>query len=174
MNEQVNAAAWAGIPCAVFSKDRIYRYSLLRSDRTNAPLIKRACFIMLNPSTADEVKNDPTVERCWRRTLRMNFTEMEVVNLFALRSTDPDALKRVHDPVGPLNDDWIVAAGRRADITICAWGSNHSEIGGRCYAVVKLLKAAGVKLAALKLNRDGHPAHPLYLSYKLPPRSWEG
>lgn len=104
---------------AAFSGNREYRYRLWRTwDSATLP----ALFILLNPSTADETKNDPTVERCERRARTMGFGGLVVANLFALRSTDPKALYSHPDPVGEINDLAILSAAVNAGIIICGWG----------------------------------------------------
>jgi len=99
---------------ATFSDCRTYRYSLTR--RWGDGEIQT--WLMLNPSTADEVKNDPTVERCQRRAQQSGFGALEVVNIFALRSTDPSALYVDGiDPIGPDNDQYILDAAARSGQT---------------------------------------------------------
>lgn len=153
---------------AWFSKCGTYRYWLMRDSGVN---LKTLTFIMLNPSTADEITNDPTVERCWRRALTLGYARLEVLNIFALRSTDPNALYAHADPVGEDNDGCLVTRAKQSDLVVCAWGE-HGAYRGRGHAVRKMLEAAGVKLHALKINASGHPAHPLYLPYALQPREW--
>lgn len=152
---------------AEFSSCRNYRYELWRVWGENPP----AVFLMLNPSTADETKNDPTVERCERRARTMGFGGVSVVNIFALRSTDPTALYKHPDPVGPLNDEAILKWVSNAGIVVCAWGG-HGHLHGRGQAVQKLLKNAGVVAHYLKLNKDGTPKHPLYVGYDIAPTPW--
>lgn len=94
-----------------------------------------------------------------------------MLNIFALRSTDPRALYSHPDPVGPENDHAILAAAREADLVICAWGS-HGKFGGRGRAVAKMLEAAGATLHRLAVTKDGQPAHPLYLRSDLTPASF--
>jgi hypothetical protein len=161
---------------AAFSIDRQYRFALRRRFG-DGPTLN---FLMLNPSTADELTNDATVERCQRRAESGGFGELAVTNLFAYRSTDPWGLRDLTtsgvDPIHPLNDTYIDAAAQRADVVVCAWGSHafiRKLLADRVTAVVSRLRAAGVKLHALKLNEDGMPAHPLYLSYELKPFLWE-
>lgn len=105
---------------AAFSPCRKYRYQLWRQwDRSSLS----AVFVMLNPSTADETENDPTVERCERRARAMGFGGVRVANIFALMSTDPAALRGHRDPVGPDNDAAILQSVAGAGIVICAWGA---------------------------------------------------
>lgn len=157
---------------AVFSPCRTYRYELSRIwDAATRPL----CFIMLNPSTADETRNDPTVERCERRARGMKYGGLLVVNIFALRSTDPRALRGHPDPVGPGNDAAIYSAAERAGRVICAWGT-HGRLGGRDWCVMTLLRDMGVipyRLGAA--TKDGSPRHPLYVGYDVRPVAfrWE-
>lgn len=145
---------------ATFSPCTRYRYTLTR---TWDPTRPRLVFLMLNPSTADALANDPTVERCHRRALRMGFGGVGVVNLFAFRSTDPDALYSEPDPVGPDNDAAILAMCLDAGQVIVAWGT-HGNYQGRAASVLRALADAGIRLHALAINADGTPKHPLYVS----------
>src|SRR5579863_4206198 len=148
---------------AEFSGQRTWRYDLWRIWNWGDPI---ATFICLNPSTADEDANDPTVERLERRARMWGYGGVRVLNIFSYRSTDPEALLTLPDPlyaVGPLNDQRILARAKEAAImVICAWGG-HKSAKVRGPQVENMLRAAGVKLHALKLNADGSPQHPLYL-----------
>jgi hypothetical protein len=154
---------WTGE--AVFSKCGRFRYSLLRrwNDAKGARLIN---FIMLNPSTADATKNDPTVERCCKRAQALGYDRLIVTNVFALRSTDPAALYAAADAVGPSNDATIREVAEKADVVVCAWG-NHGVHLGRGDAVNKLLiSKAKKKIYRLgALTQENQPRHPLYVSY---------
>lgn len=152
---------------AVFSECRLYRYRLWRTWSKQPP----AVFVMLNPSTADEIENDPTVERCERRARTMGFGGLRVANIFALRSTDPQALYGHQDPIGPQNDDAILESVDGAGIVVCAWGG-HGNLNKRGEAVLQLLRTAGVAPHYLKLNLDGTPQHPLYVWYAVMPKPW--
>jgi hypothetical protein len=123
---------------------------------------------MLNPSTADETADDPTVARCTRRARLWGYGGLIVTNLFAYRATDPAGLRSAPDPVGPEGDTAIVAAARDAALVVCAWG-NHGAYRGRATAVLALLDGLGVSPHHLALTRRGEPAHPLYLRYGLAP-----
>lgn len=123
---------------------------------------------MLNPSTADETVNDPTVERCERRARAMGFGRLDIINLFALRSTDPGGLYVYPDPVGAENDAAILAACSEAKAVVCAWGE-HGKFGNRSSSVRKMLAAAGVVPLALLVNQSGEPKHPLYVAYTIQP-----
>ena len=145
---------------AILSSCGAYRYLLQRS--WNARL-QAVCFIMLNPSTADACVDDPTIRRCLGFAERLGFGQLEVVNLFALRATDPRKLKSHQDPIGPENDEQIVTAARVCDTTICAWGA-HGAYKNRDQQVFALLRTNGIRPHALRINKDRRPAHPLYLS----------
>ena len=149
-----------GVGTATFSTNRQYRYRL---SRIFAERPGRVCFLMLNPSTADAATTDPTVERCLRFARSWGAGEVEVVNLFALRSTDPQALYHHADPVGPGNDDAIAAAAACATTVVAAWGV-HGALHGWGEAVAAALRAAGVRLMALGQTKEGPPRHPLYLA----------
>jgi hypothetical protein len=126
---------------------------------------------MLNPSTADEMKLDPSCTRARLYAERWGFGALIVTNLFGWRATDPGDMKAVPDPVGRGNDAAILAAARAAGVVVCAWG-NHGLHLGRSACVVGSLRTAGVALHALRINGCGEPAHPLYLPATLRPRAY--
>ncbi len=126
---------------------------------------------MLNPSTADETRLDPTCTRARDYAERWGYGALIVTNVFAWRATDPQQMKAARDPVGPANDSAIVRAACEAALVVCAWG-NHAAYRERSARVLDLLGAAGVALHALRVNGSGEPAHPLYLSGALRPRRW--
>ena len=153
---------------AVYSDCERYRYSLTRIWARSGP---RALFVMLNPSTATEVQNDPTVERCERRARALGYGGFRVANIFAWRDTDPRAMRAAADPVGPGNDAAIAEGAEWADRIIAAWGTHGAHLD-RGHAVETLLRAAGRPLFHLGLTRDGHPRHPLYIAYARAPEPW--
>jgi hypothetical protein len=152
---------------AVYSACGAYRYLLVRRWGTGGTVN----FVMLNPSTADECRNDPTVERCERRARLMGFGAFTVTNIFAWRATDPAALHSVADPTGPSNDAVLVETAREALCVIAAWGV-HGALLGRGAEVAAMLDAKGITLNHLGLSRHGHPRHPLYLPYTAVPKPW--
>src|SRR6185369_13620600 len=153
---------------ATFSSCRRWRYLLWRRWDEKKPV---ANFLMLNPSTADEVKLDPTCSRARDYAERWGYGALIVTNVFGWRATDPDDMKAAKDPVGPGNDDAIVNAAKESALVVCAWG-NHGAFLDRSRQIRKLL--VGVKLHSLRVNANGEPAHPLYLPGKLRPTAWEG
>ncbi len=153
---------------AIYSPCERYRYVLTR---TWDDVAKRALFVMLNPSTATEVQNDPTVERCERRARALGFGAFRVCNIFAWRDTDPKAMRAAAEPIGPENDQAITDGCAWADTIICAWGS-HGEHLNRGPAVETLMRATGRPLFHLGLTKAGHPKHPLYLAYTTQPVPW--
>ena len=157
---------------AVYSPCEKYRYQLTR---TWDPAGTRALFIMLNPSTATEVQNDPTVERCERRARTLGFGAFRVTNIFAWRDTDPKLMRAADDPVGPANDETIRESAvkwiRDGDRIICAWGA-HGDHLGRGKAVEAILREVGKPLYSLGLTKAGHPKHPLYIGYDRQPDLW--
>ena len=153
---------------AVYSACERYRYRL---ERVWAPGAKTVLFVMLNPSTATEVQNDPTVERCERRARALGFGGFAVVNIFAYRATDPKVMRAAADPVGPGNDAAILALAGAADRVVCGWGTHGAHLG-RGAAVEALLRGQGAALFHLGLTQAGAPKHPLYISYAAQPEPW--
>ena len=147
---------------AVFSPDRRHRYLLRRRVGSSDQVL---VFIMLNPSIADEVRNDPTVTRCMGFARQWGFGWLEVVNIFALRATDPKELKLCDDSVGVDNDQHIREAILRSGRGVCAWG-NHGQYLGRSRQVLDMLRPLGKTLLCLGMNKTGEPKHPLYLAAK--------
>jgi hypothetical protein len=151
---------------ADYSPCNKYRYLLRRFILVNFVTMKRwrkpILFIMLNPSTATEFKNDPTVRRCASFAAREGATELYVVNLFALRSTDPKGLNKYKDPIGPENDkkleEMILHVQNEGGEVVAAWGSNPiaKERGS------ELVKKFGPFLC-LGTTKNGSPRHPLYV-----------
>lgn len=154
---------------ATFSRCREYRYHLWRVWDSALPL---CTFIMLNPSSADEAKNDPTVERCERRARGWGYGGLMVGNIFALRSTDPRALYAHPAPIGQDNDAALCRAAERSALVVCAWGT-HGAHQGRGRSVAAML-ARCRPLSALVVTASGHPGHPLYLPYTAQPFLWPG
>lgn len=151
---------------AVISSCGTYRYLLQRWWNQK---LENVLFIMLNPSKADATTPDPTMTRCVGFAQDLGFGSLEIVNLFAFRSTDPRELRRTFDPVGPDNDEYIRDAVRVAHMVICAWGTK-SPIPHRAPYVLNLLKTMNVQPQALRVTKGGHPAHPLYLPAGLTPK----
>lgn len=145
---------------AVFDASGQYRYRLWRTWDSDALPVT---FILLNPSTADANRDDPTLRRCLGFARAWGYGGVEVVNLFAWRATDPAALRRCADPVGPDNDAAILAAVQGAGLVVSAWG-NGGALHDRAAAVLRLLDGAplAAPLACLGLTRAAHPRHPLY------------
>lgn len=152
---------------AVFSADRRYRWQLTRI-RSLERFIR--VWILLNPSTADETKDDPTVFRCIQRDIGDGFDGTVVLNIFAWRSTDPMELYKVADPIGYANNEYIRAVSKhpRVGQVVCGWG-NHGYHMDRGSKVLTMLRAEGVLPHVLKVTKLKQPWHPLYLPYSLQP-----
>lgn len=155
---------------ADFSPCRKYRYTLWRTwlePLVAQHTIRYVNFICLNPSTADEIQDDPTIRRCVRFAKDWGYEAMCVTNLFAYRATDPREMKGQSNPVGDENDKWLCRIARDADEVIAAWGS-HGQFLGRSEEVMKFLP---VRPKYLRMGAK-EPWHPLYLPARLEPISW--
>ena len=138
---------------------RRYRYVLTREFGGNSTCL----FIMLNPSTADADRDDPTIRRCIGFAKREGFGRLEVVNLYAFRSTSPSTLFTAPDPVGPDNNCEIWEALERADMVIAAWGNNASGDADQVGEVMALIERSGRPVKCFGRTGWGQPRHPLYL-----------
>lgn len=147
---------------AIISDCGKYRYRLAREIVPAGE--GSCCFIMLNPSTADADKDDPTIRRCIRYARDLGYARLEVVNLFAYRATSPETLYALsrRDAIGPGNDLHMLDSCGPAKIVICAWG-NHGRLHDRGAEVLLSLRRQGLRPMALKIGKLGHPGHPLYL-----------
>lgn len=167
---------------ADISADGVYRYTLTRVWNVSQPL---AMFVMLNPSTADAELDDPTIRRCKSFAAREGCGGLVVVNLFALRATDPAELKRHPDPVGPDNVAYLTQAlSRNPAVVIAAWGA-HRFAAAQARAVstslARQLANRRMQLKCLGTTKSGHPRHPLYvrgtaplITYRPPARPQKG
>lgn len=162
---------------AVFSACGDYRYLLTRrlsdphcNDDSPNEHGKLATFIMLNPSTADATRNDPTIRKCIGFARRWQCDTLQVLNLFAVRATLPHDMKRATDPVGPENLHWFAHALTPSTTTthliICAWGV-HGAHRGQDRAILRWLNEQDIVPLALGLTQGGHPRHPLYVPYSV-------
>lgn len=125
-------------------------------------------FIGLNPSTADEFQDDPTIRRCINFAKSWGYGAFCMTNIFAWRDTDPEGMKKVEAPIGVENCKHILSVAKDAGIVIAAWGKHGSHMG-RGKRIIEIFDIAGIKLHCLKKNDDGSPAHPLYLKSTLTP-----
>jgi hypothetical protein len=148
---------------AIFSPCRKYRYILWRCWQEDWET-NYCMFVGLNPSTADETQDDPTIRRCINFAKSWGYSGLCMTNLFAFRATNPKVMKSVADPIGPENDKYLIDYSSKAGVVIAAWG-NHGTHGGRYLEASKLL----FNLHCLKLTKTGMPSHPLYLPQALKP-----
>ena len=141
---------------ANFSRCRTYRYALRRQWNPRGPIV---LFVGLNPSTADETADDPTIRRCVGFARDWGFSAMVMANLFAYRATDPRDLRVTHDPIGPRNNWWLASLPNQVDLVVAAWGI-HGTLLDRDETVLRSLD----RVCCLGRTKAGHPRHPLYLS----------
>jgi hypothetical protein len=148
----------------IFSDDRTFRYVLTRSWNLNAPSVM---FIGLNPSTADESKDDPTIRRCVGFAKAWGYGHLIMTNLFAIRSPHPQILKTVEDPIGPDNDYYLQTMAQRAAGIVAAWGIHgaYLERGAHIHHLIPHLWVFG-------FTQNGQPGHPLYMPKNSPLKDW--
>lgn len=162
---------------AIISPCGKYRYKL---DRNVSPMVfeenaPRIVWIMVNPSIADAIQDDPTIRKVRGFTLRMGGTAFTVGNLFSYRATDVRELKTASHPTGPDDDFWLHQIIAMSDKVIVAWGPMAKlpkHLRGRYEQVVKIARREGKKLYCLGTAKDGHPLHPLMQPYSVEIREW--
>jgi hypothetical protein len=148
---------------ACISRCGTYRYALWRRWAAGPQVL----FVMLNPSTADKERDDPTIRRCIGFAGRWGYGAVAVGNLFAFRTPSPRLLRRAPHPVGRANDQWLERLAAQSSRAIAAWGNDGAFLG-RDAQVRELLGP----LYALALTRQGQPRHPLYLPSRAAPVPW--
>ena len=135
-----------------------YRYHLWREWDASLPSM---LLLMLNPSIADDEQDDRTITKSMAIARFQGCGRLDVGNLGALRSTDPQGLLTAPDPIGPENDFYLAQMLQSAKLLICAWGTKSQFLPGRVDAVAQLIAEAGVKPMALRLTSGGFPSHPM-------------
>lgn len=155
---------------ATFSDCKKYRFTLLRIWDESLPLI---LFVMMNPSTADENVNDPTVAKCMRYARKWGYGGLYIGNVCAYRATDKKALLDILDPVGAINILSVMDMAKKADLTIIAHGQLPNRLQFHADNMCDKLRESEIKLHVLKLSKDGIPCHPLFLSEQLIPEAWQ-
>lgn len=149
---------------ATLSNDRKYRFELHRIFDTSKPLV---AFVGLNPSTADEDIDDPTITKCINYAKKWGYGGFHFVNLFSFRATDPKEMMNATEPIGIDNDNYLKSVFQKVEKVVCCWG----ELGtykDRGNEVLKLINNPYY----LKMNKNGQPAHPLYLRGDLLPKPY--
>jgi hypothetical protein len=154
---------------ATFSPCRLYRYTLWRNWGDLLGSDKGyAMFIGLNPSTATETEDDPTIRRCIAFAKSWGYEGLCMCNLFAFRATDPSVMLAAADPTGPDNDKHLEDMAKGAGVVVAAWGTPGVHMGR-----ADLVKKMVPNLHYLRLTKAGHPGHPLYLPGYLVPKLWD-
>jgi hypothetical protein len=146
---------------ACFSPCRRYRYTLFRDLGMRGPTLT---VVMLNPSTADAVKDDPTIRRVIGYAQAWGNGALQVLNLFAFRATDPREMMTAADPVGPDNDEHLtrelLLAKSDQRFVLAAWGTHGGHRSRDFHVLHKLVD--GVEWRCLGRTHHGYPRHPLY------------
>ena len=148
---------------AELSADERYRYRLRRAWRKQPGFL---LWVMLNPSTANALKDDATIRKCVGFAKRWGYGAIEVVNLYALRATRPDELVLSDDPIGPENDEWIRQFAAKATGICAGWGSQKLPLFKQ--RVRDVLAMIPCEVACIGKTRDGFPRHPSRPSYATP------
>lgn len=153
---------------AIISDCGTYRYRLERLLGSGPTVVG----VMVNPSTADAEKDDATIRKWLGFASRLGWGRIVIGNLFAYRSTHISGLRAAADPVGPLNDWHLQDMFRGADLIVVAWGASAKLPPSLRHRWRRVPWPSGIALQCWGTASDGHPLHPLMLSYNTPLRQW--
>ena len=143
---------------AILDPSRTYRYVIKRQwGKNNENFIN---FVLLNPSTADETNDDPTIKACIKIGQNLGYDGLWITNLFAFRATKPVDLKKSSNPIGILNNKYLEDYAKKSKMVLLAWG-NHGNFLGRNKEVIKILFENIPH--CLEITKLGNPKHPLYI-----------
>jgi hypothetical protein len=146
---------------SVMDNNCLYRYSLTRIWDVSLP---KMTYIMLNPSVADHLKGDPTLNKCMNFSIENGYGSIEIVNLFAFRATDPEKLRETENPIGKENDRFILKAVKDAKTIVLAWGGNSGRYMNRDNQVLELIYQYRNKIKCFEdFTKNKKPKHPLSL-----------
>jgi len=152
---------------AKFSPCRTWRYDLWRKWGSDDDYCS---WILLNPSTANESENDPTIRRCITFSKAWGYSGLHILNVFGFRATDPSDMKKANEPIGTDNNKTILKIAKGASRVVCGWG-DHGQYKGRAEDVVRMLSKHEIRLSYLDLNKSGEPRHPLYIKGDTHPKT---
>ncbi len=144
---------------AILDPTRTYRYVLERRWEQGDNMVN---FVLLNPSTADESIDDPTIKKCISFAKNWGYDGLFVTNLFAFRATNPNDLKKTQYPIGENNDSFLKEYAQKSKKVVVAWG-NHGTLLNRNKIVLEQIKTIQTPYY-LELTKHGQPKHPLYVS----------
>ncbi len=158
---------------AIISDDLALRYLLERELLPFRAIV--ASVLMVNPATADGIDTDATIRKIDGFGSRLGWSKYYVANKYAFRTKDIKKVRGAIDPIGPLNDGYILAAMLMSDITVVAWGTLGKlppRLRERWRTVVKLANAIDRPLYCWGICFDGHPKHPVMLGYNSQLQIW--
>ncbi len=177
------------VPCSdglsvrqtVLSPCRLYRYTLWRQWGIGAlPLLQLnqgpdsyAMFIGLNPSTADETKDDPTIRKCIGFAKRWGYGALLMTNLFAFRATNPIDMMAQERAVGPDNLAWLARCAKGAGTIVAAWGTKGSFRNQDLVVEYYIRHISNRSMMCLRKTKNGCPEHPLYVPYETVPEAYQ-
>lgn len=138
--------------------DNQFRYWLTRTWSDSGVPHSRICWIMLNPSTADDSQDDPTIRRCISFSDGWGFDSLTVVNLYSLRATNPKELLTATYRTGPDNFKYVQEAIQFSQCTLAAWGAFKLGVPDELKGLLQQSN-----MYCLGKTKEGHPKHPLYI-----------
>lgn len=155
---------------AVFSDCRQYRYVLHRRWQYDQPS-RSVLFLLMNPSTATEDVDDPTVRKCRLYTEQWGYNHLIITNIMAYRATHPKLLLDVADPVGPDNMRRVACLiTMQRPFVVCGWGRIPPKLRYAEAQAMQMLRDCQPHV--LRLSKSQRPWHPLYLPNDSVPFAW--
>lgn len=143
---------------AVISSDGLYRYRLTKIWDEDKPCI---AFILLNPSTADNLRTDITAMNICNYSIANDYGRIDIVNLFAFRATNSKDMPYWREAIGEYNDQYILDAVLGASKVIIGWGSDQKVYNERKMEVHNLLREYKSKLMCFKDEEGRRPRNPV-------------
>jgi hypothetical protein len=161
---------------ALFSESHKHRLFLSRTWDVNLPI---SLWIMINPSLADHIADDPTVLKVISISRYNGFGSIWIINLFDYITPDQAVLATLDSNLlNDYNTSSIITLNifnnlSPNDSVICAWGNGPTQLHTRMSTIIHWFnnshfKRLNLKLKAVKLNSNGQPTHPLYLPENSP------
>ena len=153
-----------------------YRHWLTREWGGRGEAARWAVFTGLNPSTADDKVDDPTLKKMFGYAQRFSCNALLLINIADYRATNPQDMAaqgfaaKSLDMTGAVRAALAVVATsfrmRPMGPVIACWGHPPKAVQPLAGEMFDILKGAALlpRLQSFGVTAHGWPSHPLYLS----------